>query len=68
MSNPDCACCQGDGTILADPKMHKWYLMFERTWRLPDGSAYTFPGNGEMYVVVLCPECFPSNYPEITIN
>jgi hypothetical protein len=69
-ANPDCTGCDGHGTVTMDPAACGWHRLTDRTWRLPDGSRFTFPGEEEeMLVVALCPACYPSHYPhKIVIN
>jgi hypothetical protein len=70
-ANPDCTGCDGHGTVTMDPAANGWHLLTGRTWRVTDGTTFTFPGDddSEMLLVALCPACYPSHYSgRVTIN
>lgn len=66
-----CDICNGSGTVAVKPSVVGWVYLWDNVWRKPDGATHDF-GRGpedDVCVVCLCPECYPSQWPELnTIN
>lgn len=66
-----CAVCDGRGTVAVEPSVIGWVYLWDNMWRMPSGATHDF-GEGPLkncIVVCLCPECYPSHWPDInTIN